>query len=295
MHAKTTLALLSAAALGRAATDAPETSDNPPSVVYKAEIKDVFFADAVLPGDLKGHITAQAPKDGKGVKFDVHFENLPEEGGPFSTYSHTLERDVALRYTRETRFTNTNLPIAYHLHKAAVPSDGNCTATLTHLDPYEAGAEIKCNKDKPETCEVGDLSGKHGAIDDTSYEESYLDLYASTNVADAGYFGDLSFVIHYENSTRLACANFVKEHSKPHPTPGHNSTVTLRPTSNPTGSKPTGAKPTTSEPATEPTGEPSGEPAEPEPTDTPESGAAQLSFLSGTAMLLGAAALAFGL
>jgi hypothetical protein len=267
MHAKTTLALLSAAALGRAATDAPETSDNPPSVVYKAEIKDVFFADAVLPGDLKGHITAQAPKDGKGVKFDVHFENLPEEGGPFT----------------------------YHLHKAAVPSDGNCTATLTHLDPYEAGAEIKCNKDKPETCEVGDLSGKHGAIDDTSYEESYLDLYASTNVADAGYFGDLSFVIHYENSTRLACANFVKEHSKPHPTPGHNSTVTLRPTSNPTGSKPTGAKPTTSEPATEPTGEPSGEPAEPEPTDTPESGAAQLSFLSGTAMLLGAAALAFGL
>lgn len=85
MYGKTAFALLGAAAMVNAG-DAPETSGNPSNVAYKATIEEVGFADAVLPGELKGHISAQAPADGKGVNFEVHFENLPEEGGPFSMF-----------------------------------------------------------------------------------------------------------------------------------------------------------------------------------------------------------------
>lgn len=41
-----------------------------------------------------------------------------------------------------------------------------------------------------------------------TYEFSYTDQYLSTTPGDTAYFGDLSFVIHYANSTRIACANF---------------------------------------------------------------------------------------
>lgn len=84
MHGKTTLALLSAAAIGQVVAEASETSGNPANVVYKATIDKPFFADAILPGQLKASIVAQAPADGKGVNFNVQFENLPDEGGPFS-------------------------------------------------------------------------------------------------------------------------------------------------------------------------------------------------------------------
>lgn len=88
MHSKSVFALLSAAAVGRVAAEAPPTEGNPTNVVYKASLpEEPFFSDAVLPGPLKGHITAQAPTDGKGVKFDIHFENLPVEGGPFSMWN----------------------------------------------------------------------------------------------------------------------------------------------------------------------------------------------------------------
>ena len=55
-------------------------------------------------------------------------------------------------------------PFGYHIHDQPVPSDGNCTATKAHLDPYERGQKPACDSSKPETCEVGDLSGKHGKL-----------------------------------------------------------------------------------------------------------------------------------
>ncbi len=85
MYAKTALTLLSASLVAQVAADAaPPTTGNPPSVIYEAKIDKVFFADAALPGQLKGSIIAQAPSDGKGVQFQVSLENLPTEGGPFS-------------------------------------------------------------------------------------------------------------------------------------------------------------------------------------------------------------------
>jgi len=256
MHRKATFALLSAAAIGQvAAGEAPETSGNPPNVVYKATVDKAWFPDAVLPGPLKASISAKAPSDGEGVKFNVHFDNLPEEGGPFT----------------------------YHLHRKAVPADGNCTEASSHLDPYGAGAEIKCDKSAPETCEVGDLSGKYGAIESSPYHASYHDLYAATKEGDEAFFGDLSFVLHYANSTRLACANFVKQEVAPNPTDCHppNSPV------------PTGTPTPTGPPGSDPTGPPDSDPTAPVPP--PSDGAAQMSILSIPAMLLGAAAVAFGL
>lgn len=76
---------------------------------------------------------------------------------------------------------------------------------------------------KPQTCEVGDLAGKHGKIESDPYEKHYVDMYASTNPDSEAFFGDLSFVLHYANSTRLTCANFERK-VKPVPTPGDDCT-----------------------------------------------------------------------
>lgn len=81
------LALLTAVGLHQAAATAPATTGNPPWVIYKATIKDAFYAGADLPGHIMGSIIAQAPFDGNGVDFKVFFNNLPVEGGPFSMCS----------------------------------------------------------------------------------------------------------------------------------------------------------------------------------------------------------------
>lgn len=93
-----------------------------------------------------------------------------------------------------------------------MPSNGNCTATLAHLDPYIRGEVTPCDKAAPATCQVGDLSGKHGAIpaDIGTWETSYVDLYASTREGIGAFFGNRSFVIHYPNKTRITCASFAK-------------------------------------------------------------------------------------
>lgn len=63
-----------------------------------------------------------------------------------------------------------------------------------------------------------------------TYEFSYTDQYLSTTPGDTAYFGDLSFVIHYANSTRIACANFTLVTSDNN-TSGTNGTNGTMPTS----------------------------------------------------------------
>jgi Copper/zinc superoxide dismutase (SODC) len=97
----------------------------------------------------------------------------------------------------------------YHIHDQPVPASGNCTATLAHLDPYVRGEEPPCDPTAPQTCQVGDLSGKYGKIPGTgSFQASYLDLYTSTAQGPASFFGNRSIVVHAANKTRLTCANF---------------------------------------------------------------------------------------
>lgn len=94
-------------------------------------------------------------------------------------------------------------PFQYHIHEKPVPANGSCLATLGHLNPYNGNV----NATTPSEKEVGDLSGKHGFIEGTSIETSYIDPYLSLNPSNKAYLGGLSVVIHFANTTRLACAN----------------------------------------------------------------------------------------
>ncbi|KAL2828504.1 superoxide dismutase [Aspergillus cavernicola] len=99
----------------------------------------------------------------------------------------------------------------YHIHQYRVPADGNCYATGVHLDPYGRGQTPPCDITAPQTCEVGDLSGKHGpafAPPGESFRVSYSDFFLSNNPEEPAYFGDLSWVVHGSGGERLTCGNF---------------------------------------------------------------------------------------
>jgi hypothetical protein len=167
------VAALAAQALAQNAT---AVTGNPKGAVYTATLSDM--------GDgIKGYISGMTAPNGNSVIFTVHFENIPSEGGPFG----------------------------YHLH-AAPAVNGNCTSTKAHLDPSGRGQEPPCNKDFPNSCEVGDLSGKYGKIpaEGGSFDATFIDTWASTKPDSDAFFGDKSFVIHLANKDRIACANFEK-------------------------------------------------------------------------------------
>lgn len=102
----------------------------------------------------------------------------------------------------------TNFP--RHIHTLPVPANGNCTATLSHLDPTNRGELYMCLPSRPETCQVGDLAGKHGGKITTpgNFSTSFVDPYLSVQQGSPGFFGGLGFVLHSGNTTRLTCANF---------------------------------------------------------------------------------------
>lgn len=227
MRAQAVAAVVLSAFVSRAvAQDAPRVNDNPPGVGYKATLpKEPFFKDTAIDGNVKGFVHAQASDDGHGVVFKVEFSNLPKEGGPFT----------------------------YHIHVEPVPEDGNCTATLAHLDPFARGEDPPCDLKDPASCQVGDNSGKHGKIVSDPFQAEYVDYYASTKEGIGAFFGNRSFVLHYANKTRLTCANFVSQirppatnesYSAPAYLPTPTETVPLTPTPSGTSG---GGKPVSTE------------------------------------------------
>jgi hypothetical protein len=98
----------------------------------------------------------------------------------------------------------------YHLHVSPIPDDGNCTKALAHLDPFIRGEKPVCDPSFPQTCQVGDLSGKYGTIpvNQDPFEVTYVDLFASTQDGLGAFFGNRSLVVHLNNATRITCANF---------------------------------------------------------------------------------------
>ncbi|KAF7560847.1 hypothetical protein G7046_g3278 [Stylonectria norvegica] len=206
MRSNTVLALLSTAFVGQVVgQNAEAVNDNPVGITYAGTLpEEPFFKEAALDGNVKGSISAVANEGGKGVKFTVNFSNFPKEGGPF----------------------------LYHIHVDPV-TEGNCTATLAHLDPYGRGELTPCDANAPESCQVGDLSGKHGMITTDPFTADYVDEYASTREGIGAFFGNRSFVVHYANKTRLTCASFELEASNstyPRPS-GTASKTTTGPTS----------------------------------------------------------------
>lgn len=104
-------------------------------------------------------------------------------------------------------------PAAYYIHENPVPADGDCYKTGNPFDPYRRGSKAACNMTSPQTCLIGDLSGKHGPIvtaDNQGFEARYNDLYLSTDPGAPAYFGNRSIVVHrMSDQARLSCANFV--------------------------------------------------------------------------------------
>lgn len=100
-------------------------------------------------------------------------------------------------------------PFLYHVHKKPVPADGNCNGTSSHFNPY-GGVETATD---PAEKEAGDLSGRHGVINGTSVHTSYVDPYLSLNPDSESFFANLSVVVHYNDTARLACANITKDYS----------------------------------------------------------------------------------
>ncbi|KLU85466.1 cu/Zn superoxide dismutase [Magnaporthiopsis poae ATCC 64411] len=156
--------------------DAPVITNNPPAVAVAQ-----FIATEGKP--FHGSVVAVSSPDGTGVFFQVNFRNLPTDGvcGPYE----------------------------YHLHERALPPDGNCSAAGGHLDPFQRGQEIPCDINRPQSCQVGDLSGKHGKVAAPNLEfKRYRELYTSLTPDTTAFFANRSVVVHFPNGTRFACANF---------------------------------------------------------------------------------------
>ncbi|KAK8095286.1 superoxide dismutase [Apiospora kogelbergensis] len=190
--------------------NATVVTNNPVGLSAAGSLPDKpFFTAGSLSGNVKGSVSVKSSPDGIGVVYTVKFSNLPKEGGPFP----------------------------YHIHEKKVPDGGNCTSTGAHLDPTIRGETPVCDKAFPQTCQVGDLSGKYGAITSDPFEATYTDIFGSmTNGANAS-IPDRSFVVHFSNKTRISCANFEmassanpSSSSAPVPVPSSSATTGLNST-----------------------------------------------------------------
>jgi hypothetical protein len=174
---------------------------NLPAATYSAVLPSVNF-DNLTGSTITGTIIGSATQGGQGVMFNISFSGLPDEAmyGPFGKSIHSIYHFLCYHFL--TRIEG------YHIHEMPVAS-GNCTTSLGHLDPTNRGELHSCEVDSPETCQAGDLAGKHGNITTATFSATYTDLYLSTDPNSSYFFGNRSIVIHSNNATRLTCANFV--------------------------------------------------------------------------------------
>ncbi|ODV61029.1 Cu,Zn superoxide dismutase-like protein, partial [Ascoidea rubescens DSM 1968] len=168
---KTTLFSLATCLVSIYAESAPEYHNNP-RVVAQAGFPS-YGKNKKFQGFVKFFST-----DGK-VKVHVDVTKLPKRRGPFY----------------------------YHIHDKPIPESGDCEAAGTHFNPYKASPDCAAFP-TDDLCQVGDLSGKHGWIDTTCFEQSYIDPYLSLDAKDPGYFVGKSVVFHYKKKLKkFACAN----------------------------------------------------------------------------------------
>ena len=140
--------------------DAPVTMNNPAGVTYQAVLPNVATTD------IRGSISGTSGPGGRGVQFTVNFTGFPSLAeGPFGRPSV----DLGWRW-RELMC----IAAVYHIHELPVPADGNCTGTGPHLDPTIRLEQPACLAAQPQTCQVGDLAGKHGNVTASPFQTRYV-------------------------------------------------------------------------------------------------------------------------
>ena len=122
-----------AAVISAQSTNAPVVNNNPNGAMYLAT-----FANSIT-NVIRGRVVASSPFGGS-VNYAINIANLPQGAAPFE----------------------------YHIHEFPVPSNGDCMGTGLHLDPFNRGEQPPCDASQPQTCQLGDLSGKHGKINGTA-------------------------------------------------------------------------------------------------------------------------------
>lgn len=131
LFSATVVAIFFAVVSGQNAT---VVTGNPLGASYLATLPDIVSAN------IRGSVLASSDPSGTGVLFQVSFSGFPDEGGPF----------------------------LYHVHNYPI-TDGNFSTAGGHLDPFLRGDSPSCDAGLPATCQVGDLSGKHGKINGTTF------------------------------------------------------------------------------------------------------------------------------
>ncbi len=143
--------------------DAFVVNTNPIGVTYTATLPDTPRSN------IRGSIAGTSNANGTGVTFRINVSGLPDASlGPFSkrfTFS-SLTSGVAAWTLLMREY------VVYHIHDQPVPADGNCSRTLAHQDLTQRGEIPPCDPAQPQTCQHGDLSGKHGNITSDPFQES---------------------------------------------------------------------------------------------------------------------------
>lgn len=164
IYVATMVALVSTCAIAQSDTvpvtgllgNASVTTNNPIGAIYSATLPNSELTT------IRGSVVGITMPDGVGVNFQVSLAGFPAAGGPFSKFPC---RGHANSF-EGTRLTRTSV---YHIHNNPISSDGNCSSAGSHVDPYQRGEMPFCDASLPETCQVGDLAGKHGAINTTDF------------------------------------------------------------------------------------------------------------------------------
>ncbi len=202
------------------------TENNPIRVTFQAQLQ--------IGKPVQGQISGVSNDNGTGVVFNVNFFSFPDVTlGPFSKLSPQLDSShlplISPNVVANGSADNVN--VGYHIHQYPISPSGNCTTAGGHLSPFGRTDQPPCDDIHPETCQPGDLSGKHGTISQlaqatagdgssdnnvasvSSFQARYLELYVSTDSTNVEYFGNRSVVVHSSNGTRLNCANFTQQMS----------------------------------------------------------------------------------
>jgi Cu/Zn superoxide dismutase/Na+-transporting NADH:ubiquinone oxidoreductase subunit NqrD len=105
--------------------------------------------------------------------------------------------------TLKVMLSGTTNAGGYHVHTLPL-SAGSCASATGHFNPLNATGT--CNPAMPSTCEIGDLSGKFGALSGSSvnamYSDANLPLFGMNSIVGR------SVVIHASGTgARIACAD----------------------------------------------------------------------------------------